>query len=189
MRVGAQVATKGKAVKIPAGSLVTFRLEKPLHAGVADAGFSRNGKHFHRGFGIEEVNTRPYEAGLQSGRLDRQNRRLFDRRSNVWSGAELFEYHAGYQRGFEETPGPIPAGNSIRIGADHYIRWSGPPDSRVFVKVDGQKRLFSTENSGAHPAPWMRPGRKYVFTLVDQNGKELAKDENDLTISRGNTMD
>jgi hypothetical protein len=50
--------------------------------------------------------------------------------------------------------------------------------------VDNRKRLFSADESGAQPAPWIRHGHKYVFTLVDQNGKEIARDENDLRVRR-----
>jgi hypothetical protein len=46
---GAQVLTRGKAVKVPAESLLTFRLEQPVSMGAAaDSGFTRNGRHYHR---------------------------------------------------------------------------------------------------------------------------------------------
>jgi len=45
---GTQVLTRGKTVKIPAESLLTFRLEQPLQTGAADNGFTRNGLHYHR---------------------------------------------------------------------------------------------------------------------------------------------
>ena len=45
---GTQVLTRGKAVKIPAESLLTFRLEQPLQMGSADQGFTRRGRHYHR---------------------------------------------------------------------------------------------------------------------------------------------
>lgn len=44
---GAQVLTRGKAVKVPAESLLTFRLEQPLQIGAADKGFLRKGRHYH----------------------------------------------------------------------------------------------------------------------------------------------
>ena len=44
---GAQVLTRGKAVKVPAESLLTFRLEQPLQLAAADRGFTRNGRHYH----------------------------------------------------------------------------------------------------------------------------------------------
>jgi hypothetical protein len=44
---GAQTLTRGKAVKVPAESLLTFRLEQPLQMGAADSGFTRNGRHYH----------------------------------------------------------------------------------------------------------------------------------------------
>src|SRR5688572_6106166 len=45
---GTQVLTRGKKVKIPAESLLTFRLEQPLGVGTADAGYNRRGRHYHR---------------------------------------------------------------------------------------------------------------------------------------------
>lgn len=45
----AQVLTRGREVNVPAESLLTFRLEEPLRAGVADSGYLRNGLHYHRG--------------------------------------------------------------------------------------------------------------------------------------------
>jgi len=44
---GAQVLTRGKTVKVPAESLLTFRLERSLETGVADNGVTRRGRHYH----------------------------------------------------------------------------------------------------------------------------------------------
>ena len=48
---GAQIVTKGKSVYLPAESLVTFRLARRLNVGVADTGFDRESRHYHRDFG------------------------------------------------------------------------------------------------------------------------------------------
>ena len=48
---GAQIVTKGKSVYLPAESLVTFRLARRLNVGVADTGFERDSRHYHRDFG------------------------------------------------------------------------------------------------------------------------------------------
>ena len=45
---GLGLAYRGKSVGVPAGSLLTFRLERGLDIGVPDAGFRRNNGHFHR---------------------------------------------------------------------------------------------------------------------------------------------
>jgi hypothetical protein len=42
---GAEV--RGRAVRIPRDTLITFRLEHPLHWGVADRGYDRDGVHYH----------------------------------------------------------------------------------------------------------------------------------------------
>jgi len=44
---GAQIYTHGKSVKVPAESLLTFRLGQDLTF-AEDTGFSRNGTHYHR---------------------------------------------------------------------------------------------------------------------------------------------
>jgi hypothetical protein len=38
---------RGRTVKIPRDSVVTFRLERPLEMGVADRGYDRDGNHYH----------------------------------------------------------------------------------------------------------------------------------------------
>jgi hypothetical protein len=179
-----QMTTRGKTVKLPAETVVVFRLEKPLRAGVPDKGFSRNGRHFHAGFGTTPGNSAAYDAGLRSGRQDRQRSGPNDRQKAYWNGAETPDFQAGYERGLAETPVAADGASRIQIGADHYIRWNGPPASQVYVRVDNRKRLFSVDESGVQPAPWIRPGHKYLFTLVDRNGKEIARDENDLRVRR-----
>lgn len=48
---GAQVYTRGRDVRVPAESLLTFRLERPLEVGRGnysrDNGYTRNGYHYH----------------------------------------------------------------------------------------------------------------------------------------------
>jgi hypothetical protein len=43
-----QTVTKGKSVKVPSESLLTFRLDRALTTGSADSGYDRNGRHYHR---------------------------------------------------------------------------------------------------------------------------------------------
>jgi len=45
---GTQVVTQGQAVNVPAESVLTFRLERPLTLGVQDTGYTRDGWHYHR---------------------------------------------------------------------------------------------------------------------------------------------
>ncbi len=42
-----QTATRGRQVSVPAESLLTFRLDRPLRVGEADRGRDRNGAHYH----------------------------------------------------------------------------------------------------------------------------------------------
>jgi hypothetical protein len=179
---GVQVLTRGKSVKVPSESLVTFRLQQPLRTGVQDRGFSRNGWHYHPGYGTEPGNTAAYDAGLQAGRADRQRNRPFDSRSTSWRGASLNDYQDGYERGYDESLSRTRAGDAdVRIGADHNITWKGPQGSQVFVSMDdAPKRLFAAGASGTQAAPWIVAGHKYVFILEDASGRELDRDVNDL---------
>ena len=45
---GAQIVTSGRSLNVPKGSLVTFDLARDLDVGVADTGFTRSGRHYHR---------------------------------------------------------------------------------------------------------------------------------------------
>jgi hypothetical protein len=45
---GVEIATSGRIVRIPAESVLTFRLERPLEMGVADTGSDREGVHYHQ---------------------------------------------------------------------------------------------------------------------------------------------
>ena len=45
---GTQFFTQGRNVRIPAESLLTFRLERQLEMGVPDNGIDRRGRHYHR---------------------------------------------------------------------------------------------------------------------------------------------
>jgi hypothetical protein len=180
---GAQVLTRGKHVTVPAESLVTFRLEQSLRT-TPDTGFSRNGTHYHSGYGTAVGNTAGYEAGLKTGRADKRSNRPFNAQTPSFRGKELSEYQEGYERGYDETVPRAGRGGGtgeIQIGADRYITWKGPAAAKVYVQVDNNpKQLFSPDGSGHQPAPWITRGHKYVFTLEGPNGREIARDENDL---------
>jgi hypothetical protein len=45
---GAEVLTHGRTINVPAESLLTFSLRRPLEIGVADTGYTREGVHYHR---------------------------------------------------------------------------------------------------------------------------------------------
>ena len=44
---GTQLLTRGSTVRVPAESLLTFRLQQPLELAPADNGFTREGHHYH----------------------------------------------------------------------------------------------------------------------------------------------
>jgi hypothetical protein len=45
---GAQIITEGRKVDVPAETLLTFRLQRPLTLGVEDTGWDSEGYHYHR---------------------------------------------------------------------------------------------------------------------------------------------
>ena len=45
--IGLQTLTRGKSVKIPAESILSFRLQAPLQMGAAETGSARRGRHYH----------------------------------------------------------------------------------------------------------------------------------------------
>ncbi|HEX4996755.1 MAG TPA: hypothetical protein VFY29_00920 [Terriglobia bacterium] len=179
---GAQALTRGKELSIPAETALTFQLEQPLQVGIPDRGFSRNGLHYHDGYGTSAANSAPYQAGLQQGRRDRRYGHPFNPGARDWRGRDLRAYQAGYERGFEQSPDrPRRPEANIRIDTDHNVVWSGPPNARVYVRVDNNPpQLFGAGPAGNLPAPWIRRGHHYVFILEDGQGRELDRDENDL---------
>jgi hypothetical protein len=42
---------QGRAVRIPRGSILNFRVQRPLDMGVADRGIMRDGRHYHDWYG------------------------------------------------------------------------------------------------------------------------------------------
>ena len=53
---GTQVLTRGRRVHVPAESLLTFRVDRPMVMGVAHRYYDRDGSHYHR----YDDNDRPY---------------------------------------------------------------------------------------------------------------------------------
>jgi hypothetical protein len=179
---GTQALTRGRQVIVPAESVVTFQLEQPLRVSAVNRGVARNGSLYRPGYGARDENTAAYDAGLRAGRADRQVNRAFFARTNPWRGQDARDYREGYERGYAENPRrQVRNDRNIQVGADRFVRWSGPPDSRVYFQMDNTRRqLFSNSSIGAEPAPWISTGHRYVFTLVDRNGREIARDEYDL---------
>jgi hypothetical protein len=45
---GTQMLTRGRSLNVPAESVLTFRLEQPIHVDVPDRGRDRDGHHYHQ---------------------------------------------------------------------------------------------------------------------------------------------
>ncbi len=41
------VQVRGHAVRVPGGSILTFRIDRPMEMGVVDRGYDRDGHHYH----------------------------------------------------------------------------------------------------------------------------------------------
>jgi ribosomal protein L24E len=139
--------------------------------------------------GGEDRTSAAYSAGVRDGRYDADRNLPRNPRSNRWNTAvERRDYEAGYYRGY--NPGydqsadnryKPSAGGSITVGRDNNVSWQGPSNARVYVQSDNNPRqLFASGDSGTQLAPWIQNGHVYVFILVDNGGRELARDVLDL---------
>jgi uncharacterized membrane protein len=181
-----QVLTRGKSVRIPAESLLTFRLQQPLST---QSGLSS----------LNDDNVRAsaaYRAGLQAGRSDRDRNLARDLNSSRYrTGQARADYEAGYSRGYDgvqsqsshitgglQKPSPqATASSNIRIGRDNFIRWKAPVAARIYVQADNEPlKLFAEGQSGTQEAPWILNGHVYTFIMQDFNGNELGRDRIDL---------
>jgi hypothetical protein len=147
---GVQVLTRGRNVDVPAESLLTFRLEHPIRAGVYDNGYLRNGMHYHQ---------QDYDAR----RYSNSNQYPYDQASRQKPG------YYGNGRGMVS----IGRDNNITWqGPDVgyvYVQVDNQP-----------LKLFASGASGTQAAPWIQQGHVYTFILHDANGNELARDQVDL---------
>jgi hypothetical protein len=183
---GAQVLTRGREVKIPAETLLTFRLQEPMRAGISDNSYTRDGRRYRTVNGVTSMSS-AYRAGLDDGRADRSRNQAFDANNNRWrSVQDRRDYEAGYQRGYNQgytSSSYSPRYNraTVDIGNDNRVRWQAAGPVRVYVQADSNRRqLFAEGQSGAQYAPWISRGHVYVFTVEDLNGNELARERLDL---------
>jgi len=63
--------SRGRAVRVPRDSVVSFRLERPLDVGVVDRGYDRDGSHYH---GRDDRNDRRDDRRRDDDRRDDQRR-------------------------------------------------------------------------------------------------------------------
>jgi hypothetical protein len=161
---GLQIVTRGRNVEIPAESLITFRLERPLRMGYGDrGGFNRDGQHYHPGYDVDRGDSPAFQEGRDAGRSDSDRNEARNARN------EPPQMHA-----------------NLQIGADNKIIWAGaPPNAQIFVQMDSTpKKLFASGASGAQMAPWIARGHLYLFILQDARGNEIARAQTDLRSKR-----
>jgi hypothetical protein len=69
---------------------------------------------------------------------------------------------------------------TVSIGTDKFISWNGPDNAVLYIQVDDQMpTFFASGPSGIQGAPWMTEGHVYTFILIDANGNEIARDQQD----------
>lgn len=184
-----RIWTSGDDINVPAGSVLTFRLTRPIETPVVDTGYMRDGRHYHQGYGNESA---AYQAGWEEGRRDAQQNLRFDSATNQWTRrVDRQDYEAGYNQGYtsyqnNQTTRAKPSAGSVTVGRDNNVTWNAQGiNGRVYVQVDQNARqLFAEGPSGTQPAPWIQTGHVYMFVLEDLNGNEIARERLDL---RGRT--
>jgi len=187
---GAQIVTRGRNVEIPAESLITFRLERPLQLGYGDrGGFNRDGQHYHPGYDADRGESPAFQEGRDAGRSDSDRNEARNARSERWSRDEdARDYERGYDQTYRGRSGnnPLLLHSSLQIGADDKISWDGaPPNAQIYVQMDSSpKKLFASGASGAQMAPWIARGHLYVFILQDARGNEIARAQTDTRSKR-----
>lgn len=183
---GAQILTRGRRIEVPAESLVTFQLTEPLRAGMVDHGYQRNGYHYHEGQG-----SLAYEQGIHDGRADAERGISGNmRRRQFVNWRDRQDYQDGYNAGFQtpsgydngrQKPGYSGSPWSISIGRNRTVTWQSPDTASIYVQVDnGPQKLFASGQAGTQGAPWIQAGHLYVFILKDENGREIARTQQDL---------
>ena len=174
---GRQVSVSGRRIHVPAESLLSFELERPLRLG--DASDARPNKP-----AVEEQDSPAYRAGVAAGRADAERNVRRDARSDRWTAMQdRRDYEAGYNRGYEEVGGSrnnAPAA-TVRIDRGNNVSWQAPAGSKVFVQVDNNPiQVFADGASGNQVAPWIQRGHVYVFMVRDASGNEIARERLDL---------
>jgi hypothetical protein len=185
-----QVLTRGKSVRIPAESLLTFRLQQPLQtaSNVSSVSPLYNDNAAR--------NSAAYRAGLQAGRSDADRNLARNTQSDRFRGRQQrADYEAGYAQGYDgrlqsqsshvtgglQKPSSSYAGATIRIGRDNFVRWQAPVAARIYVQANNEPlKLFAEGQSGNQEAPWILSGNVYTFVMQDMNGNEMARDRIDL---------
>ncbi len=170
---GAQVLTRGKSVRVPAESLLSFRLQQPLQSTAAA----------RRSSNVYYQNESPaYRAGVLAGRSDADRDLPKNARTTRWTNTQdRRDYVAGYNRGYDEGFGYEQAVDfGVRVDRDNYVRWQAPEIARVWVQVDNEPmKLFAEGQAGTQQAPWIEAGHTYLFVLRDLNGNEIGRDRLD----------
>ena len=128
---GVQILTRGSSVKVPAESLLTFRLQQTLQTSTT----ARLKPGYQSDSGISSV----FQSGVMAGQADAERGLAPDPQNGRWNSG----YNRGYSGGL--TVADLnPATGTISVGADHYVMWNASPESRVYVSVDnGPEQPFA----------------------------------------------
>jgi len=132
-RVSGQLLTGGGRVRIPAGSLLTFRLDQSLRAGVADQGYTRNGLHYHPGYSadISGGRQKPGYSNDQQGYYGLTGSIRIGQDNNItWNGPADARVYVSADN---EPLKLFAAGQS----GTQLANWIEPGHQFVFVLMDG----------------------------------------------------
>jgi hypothetical protein len=80
-----------------------------------------------------------------------------------------------------QKPGYIVIPWSISLQPNANVTWQAPADAQIYLQVDDcPAAWFASGSSGTQAVPVMVSGHRYVFILMDDNGREVARTEQDL---------
>lgn len=146
---GVQVLTRGQQVKVPAESLLTFRLDEPLQLGVADTGFMREGRHFHRRDNMGYSGSADYGARAGGGgntiRIDASNNVSW--RAPGVSGARV------YVKIDDNAPKLFASGETGTQAAP----WIEQGHLYVFILRDANEREIARDQIDLRPGGGFQP--------------------------------
>lgn len=146
---GAQVLTRGQQVKVPAESVLTFRLDEPLQLGVADTGVTRGGRHFHTRDDTGYNNAPDYSASASAG----GNTIRIDSNNNVTWRAPGVNGARVYVQIDNNAPKLFASGESGNQAAS----WIERGHLYVFILRDANEREMARDQVDLRPAGGFQP--------------------------------
>jgi hypothetical protein len=126
---GVQLLTRGRNVDVPAEAFLTFRLERPLRAGVYDNGYMQDGVHYHQAYDRGQY---PPQAYRQKPGYDYNQATVTIGRDNniTWQSPAT-----GYV--YVQMDNAAPKLFATGISGTQAAPWIGPGHVYTFILQDG----------------------------------------------------